>query len=91
MQRNLAYGFLHEVSLSASSVESPLALNSANKQVDISSYSFKICFLSTEYHRGLALFIVMLSLTAHLHDIAKTLVYGKSPGHSKEDVDLICI
>ena len=55
-------------------VESPLALNIVNSRAGISSYSFKICFLGTEYNMGLELtekrFIVRLSLTAYPRDIS---------------------
>ena len=52
VQRIIAYGFLREVSMSYSTAESPLVWNSVNTRVGMSSCSFMICYLGTEYHGG---------------------------------------
>ena len=57
--------------MSESTVESPLALKSDNTQVEFLSYSFMICSLGIEYHRGAR--TVRLSLTTPLHDISSLL------------------
>ena len=61
--------------MSLSTVESHLALYSSKTGVGISSYSFMICFLGKEYHRGLELSQRSFSLshTAHLYDISNML------------------
>ena len=84
--------------MSLSPVESLLALNSSNTRIEISLCNFMICFLDTEYHRGLELlhrsfffFLVRPSLTAHLHDISNLLytIYVKGITWTFKDVPLI--
>ena len=71
-------------------MESPLASNSTNTRVGMSTYSFMICF-----HIGLDLSQISFLLTAHLHDISNLLCIGfkskESPGHSKTDVSLLYV
>ena len=81
--------------MTESTVVSPLALYTAKKWFGISPYNLMICFLHTEYQRGISERGVLLQgyLSQLLFKIFPTSSIGfksrESPGHSKTGIILI--